>query len=98
MNIISVDISSLREKLSDYLSLVGLGKAEISVRNAKSGKEVARIVMPADDKTTDELIDKRIEELKKIAGFARGYPNRNREKLEKMGKDYTNKLLKGIIE
>ena len=98
MNLITVDITSLREKLSDYLSLVQLGKAEISVRNAKSGKEVARIVMSSDDKTTDEMIDKRIEELKKIAGFASEYPNKNREKLERMGRDYTKKLLKGIIE
>lgn len=48
--------------------------------------------------TKDDLIEKRIKELRKLAGFAAGYPNKNREKLEKMGKDYTKKLLKGIIE
>ncbi len=98
MNIITVDISSLREKLSDYLNLVGLGRAEISIRNAKNGKEVARIVKPLTKDLTESAIDKRIKELKAIAGFAADYPNKNREKLEKMGRDYTKKLLKGIIE
>jgi len=98
MNVIIVDISSLREKLADYLTLVMLGKAELSVRNAKNGKEVARIVKPLTKDLTERIIDKRIEELKAIAGFAAGYSNKNREKLEKMGRNYTKKLLKGIVE
>lgn len=98
MNIITVDVSSLREKLSDYLSLVGLGKAEISVRNAKNGKEVARIVMPLTKEKTDDLIEKRIKELRKIAGFAAGYPNTNRKLLRKMDLEYVRKLKRGIIE
>lgn len=98
MNIITANISDLRNNLSDYLSLVAEGKAVVSVRNAKGGKEVARIVSPVSPKTKDEEIEKRIAELKKIAGFAAGYPNKNRKLLEKMGKDYTKKLRKGIIE
>lgn len=98
MNIISVDVSSLREKLSDYLTLVMLGKAELSVRNAKNGKEVARIVKPLAKDLTESAIDKRIKELKAIAGFAAGYSNKSREKFKKMDRDYIKKLRKGIVE
>lgn len=98
MNIISVDISSLREKLSDYLDLVGLGKAEVSVRNAKSGREIARIVKPLAKEKTDDLIEKRIKELGKLAGFAAGYSNESRRKFKKMDRDYIKKLRQGIIE
>ena len=98
MNIITVDISSLREKLSDYLTLVGLGKAVVSVRNAKSGKEVARIISPVSPTTRDEEIEKRITELKKIAGFAAGYPNKIRKLLRRMDIEYVKKLKKGIVE
>lgn len=98
MNLITVDITNLRNKLSDYLALVGLGKAIISVKNAKSGKEVARIIMPPVGETTDDLINKRIEELKKIAGFARGYSDKNRKMFRKMDRDYVKKLRNGIVE
>ncbi|PIU03750.1 hypothetical protein COT44_01595 [Candidatus Shapirobacteria bacterium CG08_land_8_20_14_0_20_39_18] len=98
MNLITVNITSLREKLSDYLILVMSGRVELSVRNAKNGNEVARIVGPLTKDLTKSLIDCRIEELKKIAGFASEYPNKNREKLEKMGRNDTKKLLKGTIE
>lgn len=98
MNVITVDISSLREKLSDYLSLVGLGKTEVSVKNAKNGKEVARIVMPLAKEKKDALIEKRIKELEKLAGFAAGYSNESRRKFKKMDRDYIKKLRRGIIE
>lgn len=98
MNLITVDITSLREKLADYLILVRLGKAEISVRNAKSKKEIARIVSPVSSVSRDNEIEKRIAELKKIAGFAAGYPNNNRKLLRKMDLEYVKKLKKRIIE
>lgn len=98
MNIITANISDLRSNLSGYLALVAEGKAVVSVRNAKGGKEVARIVMPSLKETKDDLIDKRIKELEKLAGFAAGYPNKNRARLRKMDLDYVKKLRKGIVE
>lgn len=98
MNIITANISDLRNNLSDYLSLVAEGKAVVSVRNAKGGKEVARIISPVSPKTKDEEIEKRIAELKKIAGFAAGYPNENRKRLRRMEIEYTKKLREGKIE
>ena len=98
MDIITVDITSLREKLSDYLALAGLGKTEISVRNAKNGEEVARIVSPTPPVSKDDEIEKRIKELEKLAGFASGYSNESRKKFKKMDRDYIKKMRKGIIE
>lgn len=95
MNLISVNITSFREKLSDYLVLVGLGKAIISVRNAKSGKEVARIVSPV---SKESEVDTRIKELEKMVGFAADYPEADRIEFKKMDRDYVEKLRQRIIE
>ncbi len=95
MNLITVDISEFRKKLSDYLTLVNVGKAIVSIRNAKSGKEIVRIVSPTSEK---ETIEKRLKELMELAGFAADLPKTNRKKFVKMEKDYINKLRKDIIE
>lgn len=98
MNLITANISDLRNNLSDYLALVAEGKAVVSVRNAKGGREVARIVTPVSSALKDDEIEKRIAELEKIAGFAAGYSNESRKRFKKMDRDYIKKLRKGIIE
>lgn len=95
MNLITVDISNFRSKLSDYLTLVYLGKAVVSIKNAKSGKEIARMVSPATDTPT---IETRIRELSKLAGFASGRETSGRKKFDRMETDYTKKLKQGIVE
>jgi len=98
MNIITANISDLRNNLADYLALVAEGKAVVSVRNAKGGKEVARIVTPISPSPKDDKIKKRMAELEKIAGFARGYSDKNRKMFKKMDRDYVKKLRAGIVE
>jgi len=93
MDLITVDISDFRNKLSDYLTLVNLGKAVISVKNAKSGKEVVRIISPI---AIGESVEEREAELLKLAGFAAKYPKTFRKKFEKMEVDYIKKLKKNI--
>ena len=95
MNLINVDISGFRNKLSDYLTLVNLGKAIVSVKNAKSGKEVARIISPI---LKAETVERRSRELIDIAGFAAPFPDKTRKVLAGMETDYINKLKKGIVE
>lgn len=95
MDLITVDIANFRKKLSDYLTLVNLGKAVVSVRNAKNGKEVGRLISPFEGK---EIIDRRTSELLKLAGFAAGYSSVARKKLAKMEKAYIKKLKKGLVE
>ena len=67
MNLITVDIAGFRGKLSDYITLVSMGKAVVSVVNGKSGKEVARLVSSV---SSTEDIDARMRELKSLYGFA----------------------------
>jgi len=95
MDLITVDISDFRNKLSDYLTLVNLRKAIVAVRNAKSGKEVARIISPTFD---EEGIKTRIAELTKLAGFAANYSSSTRKKFAKMEKDYIRKLKREIVK
>lgn len=91
MNLITVDISSFRNKLSDYLTLVNLGKAVVSVKNAKSGREIARVVSPT---TEAGAIEKRTKELLEMAGFAAGSPSLSRKKFALMGLNYIKRLKK----
>ncbi|MBM3283525.1 hypothetical protein FJY90_04725 [Candidatus Gottesmanbacteria bacterium] len=95
MNLITVDISDFRNKLSDYLTLVNLGKAIVSVRNAKSGREVVRIIGPT---VKAETLEKRTEELLELAGFAAASSNKLRKKFAKMEIDYIKKLKRNIVE
>lgn len=95
MNLITVSISEFRNKLSDYLTLVNLGKAVVSLKNAKSGKEIARLVNVTEERGT---IEKRVLELFQLAGFAAKYPLKARKKFTKMEKDYINKLKTGKIK
>lgn len=95
MNLLTVSISEFRNKLSDYLTLVNLGKTVVSLKNAKSGKEVARIVNVAEEK---DAIERRVAELFGLAGFAAKFSHKARKKFAKMEKDYIRKLKKGIIE
>lgn len=92
MEVITVDISSFRNRLSDYLTLVNLGKAVVSVKNAKSGKEIVRVTSPIGDTGT---IEKRIRELREMAGFASGSSFALRKKFLKMNLNYIKKLKKG---
>ena len=98
MNIITANISDLRSNLSNYLALVAEGKAVVSVRNAKGGKEVARIVLPTPSVSEDDEIEARVKKLEKLAGFAADYPNTNRKLLRKIDLEYVKKLKRGIIE
>lgn len=95
MNLITVDISDFRNKLSDYLTLVKLGKAVISVKNAKSNKEVAMLISPIVEAGS---VEKRTKELMDLAGFAADYSKTNRAKFTKMETDYINKLKENIVE
>ena len=94
MNLITVSISDFRDKLSDYLTLVSLGKGTISLTNAKSGEEVARIVGVKEKK---ETIEERLAELYSLAGFAAKFKDDSREKFAKMEKDYIKNLKKRRI-
>lgn len=95
MNYIAVDIADFRNNLADYLALVNLGETVISVKNGKSGKEIAKITGSV---TPDEEIEKRVKELEKLAGFAAGTSLDLRRKFDRMEKEYIEKLKKGIIE
>lgn len=95
MNLITTDISNFRNNLSDFLTLVSLGKSVVSVKNAKSGKEVVRIVSPFEK---EEAIAKREKELLGMAGYASGIKDVNRKKFKLMDKNYILKLKKGVIE
>lgn len=95
MNYLTVDVAEFRNKLSDYLALVNLGEAVISVRNGKSGKEIAKIVGPV---VPAAAINKRIEELKGLAGFAIDFSLASRKRFNSMEKDYLEKLKKGIVD
>lgn len=95
MNLITTDISNFRNNLSDFLTLVSLGKSVVSVKNAKSGKEVVRIVSPFEK---EEAVGKREKELLELAGYASGTGDINRKKLKLMDKKYVSRLKKGIIE
>lgn len=95
MDLITVDISEFRNRLSDYLTLVNLRKATVNIRNAKSGKEVVRIISPIVDKASIEI---RKAELFKLAGFASNYPLIKRKKFTKMGIDYIKKLKRNKTE
>lgn len=95
MNYLTVDVGEFRNRLSDYLTLVNLGEAVVSVRNGKNGREIARIISPV---FPTGVINKRIEELKELAGFAIGSSAVSRKKFDSMEKDYLKKLAKGIID
>ncbi|MCL5675754.1 MAG: hypothetical protein M1120_01355 [Patescibacteria group bacterium] len=95
MNYLTVDIADFRNRLSDYLTLVNLGEAVISVRNGKSGKEIVKIISPV---SSAGAISRRTEELKGLAGFAAGYSTISRKKFEEMDRNYTKKLRKGIVK
>lgn len=95
MNLITVDISSFRNRLSDYLTLVNLGKAVVSVKNAKSGREIVRVVSPTMEAGA---IEKRTKELLEMAGFAADYSPLSRKKFALMNLAYIKKLKKGIIK
>lgn len=93
MNIISVSISDFRNKLSDYLTLVSLGKGVVSLTNAKSGKEIARLV---GIKERGETVEKRMTQLYSLAGFAAKYTDANRKRFAKMEKTYIKSLKKSL--
>ena len=95
MNYLTVDVADFRNRLSDYLTLVNLGETVISVRNGKSGREIAKIISPV---SSVGVISKRIEELKELAGFAAGYSPLSRKKFDEMDKNYIKKLRKGIVK
>lgn len=94
MNLITVSISDFRDKLSDYLTLVSLGKGTISLTNAKSGEEVARIVAV---KEKNETIEERLAEVESLAGFAAKIKDTNRTKFARMEKTYIRNLKTGKI-
>ncbi len=94
MNLITVDIAGFRGKLSDYLTLVSMGKAVVSVVNGKSGKEVARVVSSV---SSTEEIDARMRELKSLYGFASKASITLRNRFNKMSIDEIKRLQKGNI-
>lgn len=97
MNLITVDIAGFRGKLSDYITLVSMGKAVVSVVNGKSKKEVARLVSSA---SSTEDIDARMLELKSLYGFASKESKeskKSRAKFHKMSIDEIKRLQKGTI-
>lgn len=89
MNLITVDIAGFRGKLSDYLTLVSMGRAVVSVVNGKSGKEVARLVSSVSSKSS---IDARVKELEKLAGFASKEPRALRNAFKRMSRAEIKKL------
>ena len=94
MNLITVDIAGFRGKLSDYITLVSMGKAVVSVVNGKSGKEVARLVSSV---SSTEDIDARMRELKSLYGFASKTSSVSRDKFRKMSIDEIKRLQKDLV-
>lgn len=94
MNLITIDIAGFRGKLSDYLTLVSMGRAVVSVVNGKSGKEVARLVSSV---TSTSVIDARVKELEKLAGFASKEPDTSRKAFRRMSVNEIRRLKSGKI-
>ncbi|EKD67756.1 MAG: hypothetical protein ACD_48C00235G0002 [uncultured bacterium] len=94
MNLITVDIAGFRGKLSDYLTLVSMGKAVVSVVNGKSGKEVARLVSTVSSK---EEIEARMNELTSLYGFASKTPRASRDIFRKMSLLEIKRIKKGTV-
>lgn len=94
MNLITVDIAGFRGRLSDYITLVSMGKAIVSVVNGKSKKEVARLVSSV---TSTENINARIAELEKLAGFAAKEPRESRAAFKRMSLAEIRRLRAGKI-
>lgn len=94
MNLISVDIAGFREKLSDYLTLVSMGKAVVSVVNGKSGKEVVRVISSVSSPTD---VSARILELESLAGFASKEPRTSRNGFRRMSINEIRRIHKGTV-